>query len=159
MRVMQFMGAAIRRLICVNAPLNHNTAYLSINLMRFAMVPQQSCKLANPQTSAANTGVVRCHDASLLFRCMEMLQTNQAELVAEEPLLFRELQGICTLCLSKSQCADDLSSEFDDMRWDRWRAYCPNSAMLLALSAVQNCPRAAQHLGMREVAALSHLHP
>jgi len=131
------------------------------------MLPQQPCTSANPQTSAANTGVVLCgsghlpryYDASLLFRCMEMLQTNQAELVAEEPLLFRELQGICTLCPSKSQCADDLSSEFDDVRWDRWRAYCPNSAMLLALSAVQNCSRAAQQLGMREVAALSRLHP
>jgi len=29
--------------------------------------------------------------------------------------------------------------QFDDARWDRWWVYCPNSAVLTMIGALQNC--------------------
>ena len=86
------------------------------------------------------------YDASLLFRCMAALQVDRGELAADDPLLFRELQGRCTLCRSKETCVEDLAIGFDDAGWDRWRGYCVNATTLTTLGATQNCGRAAQHL-------------
>ena len=72
-------------------------------------------------------------DASLLFRCMDSLQIDRRDLARDDPLLFHELQAMCALCLSKEECAQDLTHEFDNARWNKWRAYCPNSAVLRAL--------------------------
>jgi len=88
----------------------------------------------------------RFFDVSLLFRRMKMLQIGRKQLADDDPLLFRELQGLCTLCRSKEQCAVDCTHEFDDTRWDKWREYCPNATTLTTLGAVQNCALAAQHL-------------
>jgi hypothetical protein len=106
------------------------------------MGPQQPQSCGSCETSAVPR---HFFDASLLFRCMEMLQVDQRALASDDPLLFRELQGICVLCRSKEQCAQDLAHQFDDAGWDRWWAYCPNSAMLTMIGAVQNCGRAAQY--------------
>jgi hypothetical protein len=97
------------------------------------------------------------YDASLLRRCMDMLQVDQSDLARDDPLLFRELQGMCALCRNKEECAQDLAHQFDDVRWDRWWVYCPNSAILTIIGAVQNCGRAAQHVKIPPSAALSHL--
>ena len=77
------------------------------------------------------------YDASLLFCCMNMLQIDRNKLMRDDPLLFRELQGVCTLCPSKDECALDLSGGFDSVRWDEWWLYCPNSAMLTTIGALQ----------------------
>lgn len=82
----------------------------------------------------------------LLFRCMAMLQIDPDELAADDPLLFRELQGLCSLCAWKEQCTDDLARKFDEVRLEKWGEYCPNAATLMAVGAVQNCTFAAQHL-------------
>jgi len=34
------------------------------------------------------------HDASLLFSCMDVLQIDHNKLARDEPLLYRELQGV-----------------------------------------------------------------
>jgi hypothetical protein len=86
------------------------------------------------------------YDASLLFRRMATLQVDQGELASDDPLLFRELQGICTLCRSKERCVRDLTWECDEAERQGWREYCPNAATLNALGAVQNCSWAARHL-------------
>ena len=70
-------------------------------------------------------------DANLLFRWMEMLQVDRSDLARDDPLLFHELQGVCTSCLSKEECAQDLA--VDNARWNTWRAYCPNSVALRSL--------------------------
>src|SRR6266704_1051589 len=75
-------------------------------------------------------------DADLLFRCIDMLQIDRSQLMREEPLLYRELQGVCTLCPSKEDCSFDLAGGFDGVRWDEWWLYCPNSAMLWHESSV-----------------------
>lgn len=86
------------------------------------------------------------YDSSLLFRCMAMLQVDQRDIAAEDPLLFRELQGRCSLCRHKRECAEDLARPCDNARWRQWRAYCPNSAALSAIGAIQNGGYAARHL-------------
>jgi hypothetical protein len=86
------------------------------------------------------------YDASLLFRRMAALQVDRDELASDDPLLFRELQGLCTLCRSKERCVLDLAQESDQSGHPGWREYCPNAATLNALGAVQNCSWAARHL-------------
>ena len=86
------------------------------------------------------------YDASLLFRRMAALQVDRDELASDDPLLFRELQGLCTLCRSKERCVLDLAQESDKSGHPGWREYCPTAATLNALGAVQNCSRAAQYL-------------
>jgi hypothetical protein len=90
----------------------------------------------------------RCfYDASLLFRRMVLNQVDQADLAESDPLLFCELQGLCTLCRSKEQCVLDLANRTDDDSRGDWREYCPNAAALAALGVEQNCGLAGQHGG------------
>jgi hypothetical protein len=86
------------------------------------------------------------YDAGLQFRRMAALQIDRDELASDDPLLFRELQGLCTLCRSKERCVLDLAQERDQPSNPAWREYCPNAATLNVLGAVQNCSRAARHL-------------
>jgi hypothetical protein len=86
------------------------------------------------------------YDASLLFRRMAALQIDRDELASDDPLLFRELQALCTLCSSKERCVLDLAHEGDERANREWREYCLNATTLNALGAVQNCARAAQYL-------------
>jgi hypothetical protein len=86
------------------------------------------------------------YDAGLLFRRMAALQIDRDELASDDPLLFRELQGLCTLCRSKERCVLDLAQEHDQLGNPGWREYCPNAATLNVLGAVQNCSHAARHL-------------
>ena len=72
-------------------------------------------------------------DANLLLRWMDRLQVDRSDLARDDALQFRELQGVCASCRSKEECAQELAHEFDDTRWNKWREYCPNSAVLLAL--------------------------
>jgi hypothetical protein len=81
----------------------------------------------------------KAHDAELLFCCMDVLQIDRGKLTRDEPLLYRELQGVCTLCPNKRDCSLDLAGGFDTMRWDEWWLYCPNSAMLTTIGALQKC--------------------
>ena len=83
---------------------------------------------------------------ALLFRCMPMLQIDPDEIARDDPLLFRELQGLCSLCACKAACTDDLVRKFDEASLGRWRDYCPNAATLTMLGALQNCAVAAQHM-------------
>jgi len=72
-------------------------------------------------------------DVNPLFRWMDLLEVDRHDLARDDAPLFHELQGVCALCLSKEECAQDLAHEFDNARWNEWRAYCPNSAGLRAL--------------------------
>ncbi len=112
----------------MQAQANQKTAAIKLNLAEVSELPRHF------------------YDASLLFCCMDMLQVDQHELATNDPLLFRELQGRCSLCPHRQECVQDLGHEFDIDRLERWRAYCPNSAMLTTIGAIQNCGYAAQHL-------------
>jgi hypothetical protein len=86
------------------------------------------------------------YDASLLFRRMAALEIDRDQLARDDPLLFRELQALCTLCRDKERCVLDLAQEGDKPDNREWREYCTNATTLNALGAVQNCARAAQYL-------------
>ena len=74
----------------------------------------------------AYTQTSRCYyDASLLFRCMDMLQIDCGKLRQDDPLLFRELQGVCSLCPRKQNCSQDLASGFSAVHWDKWWGVLP----------------------------------
>jgi len=85
-------------------------------------------------------------DASLLFRCMDLLEVDRSDLERDDPLLFRELQGVCALCRRKQECWQDLAHEFEDGGWNKCRLYCPNSARLVQIGAVYEAAHiASQH--------------
>jgi hypothetical protein len=73
---------------------------------------------------------------------MTLLRIDRSDLDREEPLLLRELQGICTLCGSKEECVRDLARECESGESQDWQDYCPNVATLKVLGALQNLPRA-----------------
>ena len=103
--------------------------------------------MAKPLEASAKASKRRrdAHDASLLFSCMDVLQIDHSKLARDEPLLYRELQGVCTLCPNKRDCSLDLLDGFAGMRWDEWWLYCPNSAMLTTIGALQKCQHPAQY--------------
>jgi len=100
----------------------------------------------------------RCfYDASLLFRQMALNDVDSAELAENEPLLFHELQALCTLCRSKEQCAVDQATEAGGTRPDAWQEYCPNASALVTLGMQQDCGLAAQHRGGHERVVVTKL--
>jgi uncharacterized protein DUF6455 len=112
------------------------------------VIAAQRSDVANDR--GASDGVLELprafYDASLLFRRMAALQVDRDELASDDPLLFRELQGLCTLCRDKERCVLDFAQQHEGSENQSWRDYCPNATTLEALAAIQNCPRAAQYL-------------
>jgi hypothetical protein len=66
----------------------------------------------------------------LLFSRMTVLDIDPGELNNADPLLFREMQGLCTLCRQKPECMLDL----EDASLS-WKVYCPNAATLTGRSS------------------------
>jgi hypothetical protein len=100
----------------------------------------------------------RCfYDASLMFRRMALNQIDQAALAQEDPLLFCELQGVCTLCQSKEQCVLDLANEECGGGSEGWREYCPNATAFVALGMQQNCGLAGEYGAGDERVVLTQL--
>jgi len=88
--------------------------------------------------------VIRGSDeADLLHRRLAILHLDVDALARSEPLLFRDLQKLCALCESRGRCVRDLAREANreptDVESRDWRDYCPNTATLNMLSAVQSC--------------------
>jgi hypothetical protein len=121
-----------------------------------AIVPGKHTRFIAAQCSdvvkdrGASGGVLdlpRCsYDASLLFRRMATLQVDRDELASDDPLLFRELQGLCALCRDKERCVLESAQQHEGAENQSRRDYCPNATTLEALAAIQNCPRAAQYV-------------
>jgi hypothetical protein len=66
---------------------------------------------------------------------MATLHIDRDQLAIDDPLLFRELQGFCTLCPSKQRCIHDLASHLRAATTD----YCPNAGILNLLEALTCC--------------------
>jgi hypothetical protein len=71
-------------------------------------------------------------DIDLLLRRMAVLNIEPEEVDSLDPLLFRELQGRCTLCRSRGACAYDFAHNTCSRGW---KEYCPNAPMLSLLSS------------------------
>jgi hypothetical protein len=112
---------------------------------RFGLHTNGTAKNREPEREWRQLPVL-CEDASLLFRRMGLLRIHADELARDEPLRTRELQARCVLCSSKDLCIEDVIAEEDTSEPQDWRDYCPNAAVLNAIGAIQNCPRAAQYL-------------
>jgi hypothetical protein len=111
-----------------------------------------------PAAEAQDDEPPRCfYDESLMFRQMALTEVDRAGLAANEPLLFHELQGLCTLCPSKRRCVVDQAREAGGTRSGEWRAYCPNAAALVTLGMQQDCGLAAQHRAARERVVVTKL--
>jgi hypothetical protein len=96
------------------------------------------------------------YDASLLFRRMALIELDQTELAENDPLLFRELQGVCALCRNKNRCVTQLDEPKDDHP-DGWSEYCPNSSALAALGVEQNCRLAGRCVARDERVVVTRL--
>jgi hypothetical protein len=75
------------------------------------------------------TSDTTAYDASLLFRRMKLHQIDRTYLAENDPLLFRQMQALCTLCQSKERCVGEL----DGTMSEGWPAYCLNARTLIAL--------------------------
>ena len=73
-------------------------------------------------------------DIDLLLRRMAVLNIEPEEVDSLDPLLFRELQGRCTVCRSRRACAYDFAH---DICSGGWKEYCPNAPMLSLVSSIQ----------------------
>ena len=86
---------------------------------------EASCVVADDGSSGEAPDLPRhSYDASLLFRRMAALQIDRDQLASNDPLLFRELRGLCTLCRSKERCVLDLAQEGDEPGNQGWRPQC-----------------------------------
>jgi hypothetical protein len=70
---------------------------------------------------------------------LEALHMDAAALRRDEPLIMRDLEGVCTQCGSKRRCVRDFVRFPDDTGW---REYCPNATTLDALETASAQPRA-----------------
>jgi hypothetical protein len=70
---------------------------------------------------------------TLLLRRMAALDLDPKEVSEIEPLLFRDLERVCTLCGSRRRCSRDLAHNSADPAWE---SYCPNVATLKILDAL-----------------------
>jgi hypothetical protein len=100
---------------------------------------EEDSMLGPPSQEQGDWGALAryCYDASLLFQRMAGLRIDSEELATDDPLLFRELQGLCTLCRSIAQCVRDLAHEGDAASGQDWHEYCLNAATLNAFGAVE----------------------
>jgi hypothetical protein len=92
--------------------------------------------------------------SATLTCCFAAWMCCKSKLARDKPLLYRELEGICTLCPKKRVCALDLTGGFEGMRWDEWWLYSPNSAMLTTIGALQKCGQSPRYVRASE---FSHL--
>jgi hypothetical protein len=68
--------------------------------------------------------------AKLLLKRLEKLHLDAKNLAMTEPAVMRDLQRLCSLCVSKGQCQRDFARGGED---PSWRDYCPNENTLIAL--------------------------
>ena|ERR1700686_2757167 len=76
---------------------------------------------------------------AVLLNRMQSLRLDPDEFRRSKPIAFRELLRRCEACESRACCASDLADECADDRGKDWRDYCPNGAMLNALSTLRDC--------------------
>src|SRR5262249_29167732 len=81
---------------------------------------------------------IPAYSVAPLFRHLAMLRIKRDELATDDPLFFRELQGRCALCRSRTRCAQDLARKSERKALRALQDYCPNAAMLNVLVLHRN---------------------
>jgi len=78
-------------------------------------------------------------DEAELLQCrMVALGLDVEAWASFEPGMLGDLKRTCVACSTRPQCAHDLVTHLDDSTWPDWRDYCPNTANLDMLSALQS---------------------
>ena len=73
-----------------------------------------------------------CSDAAdLLDRRLDALGLSAKELAHTAPAELRDMERLCTMCVSKGCCGRDLAADSGD---PVWRQYCPNEPALMSLA-------------------------
>jgi len=75
----------------------------------------------------------------LLTRRMLGLGLTPEDIWQDEAAMFAEFRARCGRCEAQGQCALALLHGAADPAWQEWRNYCPNSAKLRMLSALNAC--------------------
>jgi hypothetical protein len=85
------------------------------------------------------------------------VQIDRAKLM-DEPLLYRELQGVCTLCPNRQECslAPPCRRRVRHPQVRRVVAVLPKLRKLTTIGALQNCGKTPQYT---RAMAFSHLRP
>ncbi len=73
----------------------------------------------------------------LLHRRMSVLGLDVGGWLNIEPAMMADVEETCSACASRGQCAYDLATHLDEPTWPGWREYCPNTARLRMLVALQ----------------------
>jgi hypothetical protein len=76
--------------------------------------------------------------AELLSRRMAALRIDPKDVPIVDAFMLRDMQRLCTICTSRSQCARELADRSDDLARN-WQDYCPNAATLNMLVALGSC--------------------
>jgi hypothetical protein len=72
----------------------------------------------------------RPNSANLLYRRMDAIKLDPKEIAKIDLPVLRDLQRVCTLCRSKSECEHALAQNPSN---PAWKGYCPNVMTLTAL--------------------------
>jgi hypothetical protein len=70
--------------------------------------------------------------AKLLFERLTALHLDADALIKSEPSTMRDMQRLCSSCVSKKRCQLDLMLVPND---PHWRQYCPNAGTLDAMQS------------------------
>ena len=84
----------------------------------------------------------RWPETPLLWRRLAALGLNETAIGHAEPAVLRDLQRVCSLCVSTRDCKHDLASR--DPSDPAWQAYCPNVTTLDALATERATKRSGQ---------------
>jgi hypothetical protein len=101
--------------------------------MGIALAPEQY-----PNYRNARRDVAADFDGSfeLLVMRMEVLRLEPREVRRIEPSVFSDLAKTCASCPSKDRCESDLAYESGGTVTRDWENYCPNAAILNAMTAL-----------------------
>jgi len=102
--------------------------------MGIALAPEQYPNYRNARRDVAvdfGSGAFE-----LLLMRMEALQLEPGEVRRIEPSVFSDLAKACATCASKNRCESDLAYESAGTVTRDWENYCPNAAILNAMTAL-----------------------
>jgi hypothetical protein len=112
---------------------------------RRAMAELDRCGTGEMQRIAHDVGLTgtdlsvlaakRPNAANLLYRRMDEIKLEPEAVAKVDLPVLRDLQRVCTLCRSKSECAHALARTPSD---PAWKKYCPNAMTLTALVLEQS---------------------
>ena len=126
-----------------SSPLPRRLARWGRNLRdRRVEVGERNCCGVDEAANAACESGATCADlrtlagkwpdaARPLTQRLEQLKLDATAIRETKPQVIRDLQKVCSLCVSQHKCQHDLTTNPSD---PAWQAYCPNATTLTTLA-------------------------